>query len=103
MKLSEQRVCYVGSQGAVWRGTLEGTLKRVINAIQAIQLLCIDLKHFALDELIAIWSVTWIDSQHKLYDSPYIIRVVIGYPWEDPLAYTLVQMVHIFATKGRLE
>ena len=90
MELRQQRVSDARDLASIRGRTLQSLLEREIDAIQAVELLRVDLEHAALDQLIAVRPLRRIDPQHELYDRPDVIRIVIWYPRVDPFAHALV-------------
>lgn len=90
MELRQQRVSDARDLAPIRGRTLQSLLEREIDAIQAVELLRVDLEHAALDQLIAVRPLRRIDPQHELYDRPNVIRIVIWYPRVDPFAHALV-------------
>lgn len=61
------------------------------------------MKHFALNELVAVRTLIRIYAQHQLDYRPDVIGVVVRNPREDTFAHAFIQMVHITATEGWLK
>ena len=103
LQLGHQSVGDVTYLSTVWRSTLEGLLKSVVHRLKAVQLLGVDLEHFALDKLVAVRPLVRVHSEHQLNDCPNVVRVVVWYPWEHALAHAFVQVVHVASAEGWLE
>ena len=88
---------------AIGRRALDCLLERHIDTLQTVELLGIYLEHLALDELVGIWTLAWINAEHKLHYGPDVIRVVLGDPWKYSLANSLVEMVHVATTERWFE
>ena len=103
MKLGQQRVRYVLYVGTVGRRTLQSLLKRLVHTLQTVELLRVDLKHLALDQLITVWPLVGIDLEHQLNDGPYVVGGVVRDTWKDSFADALIQVVHVTTTKRWLK
>ena len=72
-----------------WALPLKSEGECLIDTVQTGQLIRVDLKQLALDELVAVRPRVRVDLDHQLDHLPDIIRVVVWDPGEGTLAHPL--------------